>query len=247
MIEKQLVRCIQCNAVALFSSVDRSPEYHKEHGKWVAVEHDDRALFLQRHLNHPHEVLQVLEGSFMSYQDYWEPVKTSYFEATNGREHFVVKKSRKSILDPYRYELIAGRLRLIPGRLTVDKKAIQGELERALSPSLVSSQKIKIFVESLGRTVSRIRPQELKRIAFERKTPVLWSYSLDKRIMETAFRACSNRLARRERDSLACFLRESLDDDLFVATARVQFRIERERPKIAEPERESLISEPSPP
>lgn len=249
MIEKQLIRCTRCNALALFSSMDQSPEYYKSQGKWVVLERDDQALFLQAHRGHRLEPLHVIEDSLISHQDYGEPVGISYFEATNGKQRFVVKRFRKSVFDSQRYELIPGNLRFTPTELHVDGRAIQRELERVFSPFHLTSKKIRHFVKQLESFVSHLTPGELKRSPFESHNPSLWCFTLGKGILEKALKNSSEFLTRRERERLNGFVLNDLQDDLFMAMAKVEFQIdtrqEDKKSTIMESEHRRLISEPS--
>jgi hypothetical protein len=47
------------------------------------------------HHGHRLENLKIIEDSFVSEKAYSEPIKTSFFKATNGKEKFVVKKFRE--------------------------------------------------------------------------------------------------------------------------------------------------------
>jgi hypothetical protein len=58
---------------------------------WVAppesyrtIETDDFQAFLKHHQNHQTEPLEILEDSFVCEKPYSEPMKVSYFKATNG-------------------------------------------------------------------------------------------------------------------------------------------------------------------
>jgi hypothetical protein len=226
VIEKQLVRCTQCNTLTLFSPMDQIPEYQQKRGKWKIQDRDDRASFMQNHRGHQLEELHVIEDSFISHQAYVEPVKTSYFEATNGKQRFVVKKFRKSIFDSQCYELIAGKLRLTPTELRIDSSAIQKELERVFSPSPLSSKKVGYFVKQLEATVSNLSPGDLRRVPFASHNPSVWSCYLDEWVLEKVLNSSSKFLTEEEIRCLDEFVRKNLEDNLFMAVTKVEFQIE---------------------
>ena len=229
MMKKELVRCIQCNAVALFSPLDRSPEYRIDSGTWKVVERDDRQAFMDTHRRHPLERLKVLDDTFISSQNYREPVKTCYFEATNGKERFLLKRFRKSALDPLRYELVPGRLCISPIGLRVDGAAIQKELERAVSGVPLSRQKIGHFVRELEQLVSRTEPGELIRVPYESHHPAVWYYYLDEPLVARALERASRFLARTDVQRMGAFMRQHLTEDPFLAVAQVHFHVENHR------------------
>ncbi len=226
MIEKQLIRCVRCNALALFSSVDRSPEYRWEQGKWKVLERDDQAQFLQAHRGHELEKLRIVKDSFISRQNYLEPVGTSYFEAISGEQCVVVKRSRETILAPQRYELIPGRLRLTPGELRIDGSAIQKAFEREFSCLQLPPDKVNRFVQQLEETVSRLNPEELKRVPFESHNPSLWYFYLDGGVVDRVLEKSMEFLNKREVSGVDEFLRKNLEEPLFMAVAEIDFQIE---------------------
>jgi hypothetical protein len=154
-----------------------------------------------------------------------EPVRTGYFEATNGNRRFVVKKFRKSIFEPMRYEVIPGRLLRTPIELRIDGISIHKELERALAPFKLSSKKIRYFVKHLEEVVSHLDPRDLNRLPFESHNPSLWYFSLHNGIWQRALRS-SKFLNKRDATHLEAFFGQNLEDGLFVATARVEFEVE---------------------
>ncbi|NIO05717.1 MAG: hypothetical protein GTN74_14260 [Proteobacteria bacterium] len=226
MTKKPLTWCVQCNVLALFSPLDQAPEYHNEEGQWKVVERDDQAAFMHAHRRHHLEELYPIEGSFISSQDYAEPTKTSYFEVTNGRQRFVVKRVRKSILDAQRYELIPGKLRLKPSKPRIDCPALQRELAREFARHM-SSAKIDRFVQNLAEAVSYLDPRKLKRAPFESHNPSLWYFILDQRILGRILRSSSQSFTEREVKLLQEFFRRNQEDPGFMAAATVEFQIEK--------------------
>ena len=229
MMTKELVRCIRCNVVVLFSPLDRSPEYWIDSGTWKAVERDDQQAFMEAHRGHPMERLKILDDTFISSQSYREPVKTCYFEATNGKERFLVKRFRKSVLDPLQYVLVPGRLHISPMGLRVDGAAIQKELEQSLSSLHLSRQKIGHFVWELEQLVSRTEPGKLTRVPYESHHPALWYYYLEEPLVAEALERASSFLARTDVERLGAFVRQHLTDDPFLAVAHVHFHVESHR------------------
>jgi hypothetical protein len=234
MIRRRLIHCVRCDALALFSPLDQSPEYVHEQGNWRVIERDDQDLFIKEHQGHPLEELQPVPDSFISYQNYIEPVKTSYFEATNGRKRFVVKESRKNILDPMTYELIPGKIVLKTKELRIDGATIQRELERLLSPSRLSSEKIQLFVEELERIVSDLSPKDCKRVPFESQNPSVWYFNLDRAVWKKALKASSKFLSEEESRLLDATIRSNFDGDMPVVLSQVEIQIKaEENPKDA--------------
>jgi len=227
MIKKQLIWCTQCNALSLFSALDRTPEYRNQKGEWEVKERDDQASFMQAHRRHHLEELHVVANSFMSRQNYAEPVKTSYFEVTNGRQRFVVKKSRKTVLDPQRYEIVPGKLRLTLRKPSIDGFAIQRELERAFSPHQISSRKIHGFIQGLADAVAHLDPRKLKQAPFESPNPSMRYFVLDERILTRVFKSSSMSLTKKEAKLLDEFFQKNLGESFLMPVAEVEFEIQK--------------------
>jgi hypothetical protein len=190
------------------------------------MECDDQEAFMKEHRGHHLEELQSVPGSFVSYQGYIEPVKTGYFEATNGKKRFVVRKFRKSVFDPMTYELIPGSLVLVPQRLQIDRVAIQKELERMLSP--FSTKKIRLFVGELEKIVSGLRPRNCKRLPFESHNPSVWYYNLEGSVWEKTLGASSTFLTLDEGRQLKAAIRGTFDHDTPVAFSQVKITLKAE-------------------
>ena len=110
----QLIRCINCDDIFMRTPFDQWPEYEFDSARPFesirSVERDDFQDFLIHHHGHRLEDLKIIEDSFVSERDYFEPVKICYFKATNGKERFVIKKFRERIDEPLKYEVDHWRL-----------------------------------------------------------------------------------------------------------------------------------------
>ena len=128
----QLIRCTHCDEIFLKTPYDQWPEYEPSSSLSPdpsrSVERDDFKAFLGNHQGHPLEELKIIEESFVSEKAYAEPVKISYFKATNGKEHFVIKKFRDQISEPLRYQLIHGDYFLKCVGIGIQTEAIKAEI-----------------------------------------------------------------------------------------------------------------------
>lgn len=160
---KGLLRCVECNELFQMTDYDSSPEYQvTENGEIHVIPRDERRSFLASHKGHKIERLKVKKGSLVSDQPYMEPIKTTYFQATNGKESFIVKRWRESIDSPMRYELIKGDIVLVNEELGVQVEEIRKQLAYDFKDEPLSEKKIKPFIESLQRIVVRLNPGKLK-------------------------------------------------------------------------------------
>lgn len=228
MIGKRLVRCLQCNAVGLFTKADRGCEYRGRSEKWEVVPRDDRASFMRIHGGHALEDLHIIEDSFISRRNYIEPVKTSYFEATNGKDRFVVKKSRRDVSGPQRYELIQGKLLRRLDKPVIDRTVIRRELERMPRPPGLTSEKIGSLLKEFDETVSGLALEDLERIPFESENPSEWFHSLDERAVATVLERCAAFLDQEEVRFLRRAVLANRQEKPFMVMTRVTFRIQRD-------------------
>ena len=105
----KLIRCIQCNEVMNATEWDSYPEYTWDSGEIKEIEMSDRKAFLQEHKGHDIEEL-IPVSTPVSDKPYTEPIKTCYFEATNGKGTFLIKRWRSTIDNPFAYEIIGVRM-----------------------------------------------------------------------------------------------------------------------------------------
>lgn len=139
-----LIFCTNCDAV-ISTSFSQQPEFSLlPNGKVVSISHDDFAEFLRAHQGHRLGNLTVMRGPW-SHRPFWEPVKEEFFEVTDGRRLFILKRWREKIDEPMQYELLSGSLRYWVERTEVEAKAIKCQLKRE-RPNL-PDEEIDSFVE----------------------------------------------------------------------------------------------------
>jgi hypothetical protein len=81
--------------------------------------------------------------------DYREPVKASYWKATNGKERFVIKGSRQSIREPLKYQLIRGDYQVTCVSLEIQSREIRRQLEIEFRTNPLCQKKIVAFLNLL--------------------------------------------------------------------------------------------------
>jgi len=179
----QLIRCIDCGQLFLKTPFDQFPEYSfptkRSTGSFWATEKDDFQDFLKDHGKHHLEELKVIEDSFTSERDYLEPVKTSYFKATNGEEQFVIKKFREKIGQPLKYQLINGDVSLRCTAIKTQSKEIAKQLEKEFKTRPIPQIKIAAFLRLYRHIAGTIDPGHLERVPEESSKSLEICYKLD--------------------------------------------------------------------
>jgi len=98
----QFLHCIDCGEGFRKTPFDKYPEYEYDSthpSEPVQIKkRDDFQEFLITHHGHQLKYLKIIEDSFISENNYVEPVKTSYFRAINDKkEKFVIKQFREKL------------------------------------------------------------------------------------------------------------------------------------------------------
>jgi hypothetical protein len=236
----QLIHCINCNEIYLRTPFDQTPEYEWEPSNPLRAsqgfEKDDFQDFLRNHRGHQLEDLKIIEDSFVSEKPYSEPVKVSYFKATNGRETFVVKRFRERIDQPLRYQLIKGDYSLRCIDLQVQSETIRKQLEREIKPALTRTQ-VDTFLQFYHHLGKKLDVNRLERVPEDSPAPLEIYYKMDDFALMYLLRNCRNFFKGKTYAEIEGFIQRHKDDGVLLlkATYRVEIleRREPKRPEVA--------------
>jgi hypothetical protein len=171
------------------------------------------------------EEIKIIEDSFVSEKDYIEPVKTSYFKATNGKESFVIKKFRERIDEPLKYELIPGDYSVKCIRLEIQTEAIVKQLRREFEAFPLPQNKITAFLKLYQHIAENIDIQNLERVAEESPNPLEIYYKMDDLSLAYLLRNCRNILNKQEYLDIEPFIQRHKDDGVLLLKATYQIKI----------------------
>ena len=223
------IHCVTCNAVFHKTPYDQVPEHEwgVEDSPDLArtVEKDDYQNFLQDHRGHRLEELQVVEGSFMGTGDYREPVKTSYWKATNGKERFVIKGSRQSIRDPLRYQLIRGDYQVKCISLEIQSQEITKQLEIEFRTNPLSQEKITALLHLLREITLGLDAGHLERVAEESLNPLEIYYRIDDVHAAFLLRKCRKIFNREEFEMIQEFVHHQREDGVLLLRGKHQIQM----------------------
>ncbi len=224
----QLIRCKNCDQIFLKSPFDRCPEYGLDSGdppeNFQRVERDDFKDFLFHHRGHQLENLNIIEDSYVSEKAYSEPVKTSFFKATNGREKFVIKKSRERIDEPLKYELVSGDYCLKCISVVIQPEEIEKQLRRELNPP-PSQDKIDAFLKLMSALAEEVALQDLERIPEACHHPLEVYYRMDDVRVMYLLRNCHHIFEGQEYSAMEEFIRRHKDDGVLLLKAIYKIQI----------------------
>jgi hypothetical protein len=178
---------------------------------------------LAHHQGHQLEHLKIIEDSFVSKKDYSEPVKTSFFKATNGKEKFVIKKFREKIDEPLKYQLIPGDYSLKCTAIEIQSEGISKQLKAELNPPPTQS-KINAFLKLYRTIAENVEIRDLERIPEESQCPLEIYYRLDDISLMYLLRNCRNIFKGQEYAAMEEFIHRHKDDGVLLLRAVYEIR-----------------------
>ncbi len=236
----ELVRCINCDEIFLKTPFDQCPEYQVyPRGtleSFRTIEKDDFQDFLKNHRGHRLEDLKILEDSFVSEREYFEPVKTSYFKATNGKESFVIRKFREKIEEPIKYQIIHGDYFLRCTQIEIQSKEIVKQLKSESKTSALPENKVDDFLNLFQYIAKTIDIKKLERISEESPNPLEIYYKIDDVSLVYLLRNCRNIFKGQEYLNIEEFIHHHKDDGVLLLKAKYEIQIT----KVARSKKEAL-------
>jgi hypothetical protein len=210
------------------SPFDDYPEYRlgseRPPENFQSIERDDFQDFLIHHHGHQLENLKIIEDSYVSEKAYSEPIKTSFFKATNGREKFVIKKFRERIDEPLKYQLVPGDYSLKCIAVEIQTEEICKQLQRELKPP-PSQDKMDAFLRLMGAIVEDIDIKDLERISEESHHPLEVYYKIDDVRVIYLLRNCRNIFKGQEYWAMEEFIHRHKDDGVLLLKATYKIQI----------------------
>jgi hypothetical protein len=220
----KLIRCTECNAIINMTEGDFYPSYAwNNDGELKEIAMDDRKAFRQKHKGHKTEKLTPLTPP-ISDKPYIEPLKTCYFEATNGTERFLIKRWRSKIDEPLAYEIIEGSIAIKNGRVRAQTTAIKKQLQAENNLS-ISERKVNYFIQAVRTEVEQLDPDTLT-ISAEGETPLASYYQLGSTCVERILARCRDTFTQRELNKLRDFINQHNEyDDVMTVISKKEFAI----------------------
>lgn len=230
------IRCIECNKVTHVTDYDCSPQYQCDEKLEEVIEKpvDDMRNFMVQHGHHKIEELSRIEDSFISEGAYVEPLKVSYFEATNGKERFVIKKWRDDINDPLQYELISGYIKTTIS-LEVQLNEIRKQLHDEIKHPSITETKIERFIQTIEKVASQFSAGDKIEITAETDTPLISYCKMDTDFTREILRLSEKIFSAEELKEIEQFIyRNNNDNEPMTLLLKRAFTIEEENSKLIE-------------
>jgi hypothetical protein len=231
----QLIRCKNCDEIFMETPFDQYPEYEQGSGcsdeNFRSIPRDDFQDFLIHHHGHQLENLKILEDTWVSEKPYSEPIKISFFKATNGKDKFVIKKFRESIDEPLKYQLIFGNYSLKCTALEIQSEEISKQLKRELKPP-PSQNKIDAFLKLVRHAFEGIDLNDCERVPEESHHPLEVYYKIDDIRLMVLLRNCRNIFKGKEYSAMEEFIHRHKEDGVLLLKATYKIQLtEMTRPR----------------
>jgi len=217
MIEK-LMRCTKCDQViphpASFGDFEKSSLLPGV--EWSSADLERQKEFLRCHGAHPVEELRVNADTYISDKPSDEAMKVSYFEASNGQQSFLIRRTKSGLDQPALYELIPGKLLVSNVSLNIQEEALRKQMAVRNGFAPLTEEMIQKFIRAFRDEVETIGPEMLAEeveLAEEGETPLL-SYGIFKDARwENVLRRCARDFEKADLNKVKKFIDENSQPD----------------------------------
>jgi hypothetical protein len=211
---KKLILCKQCYQVIplLEDIVDFGDSSLLFGVEWSSEDMDKQKEFYLCHGNHNLEELIVDSKTFVSDKPSYEPVKTSYFEAGNGQEKLLIRRTRERLNQPAQYEIVPGQLQISNISANIQDNELRKEISGRDGYLSLPEEKVEKFIRALTEEVENISPEKLTEemeVTQEGETPLL-AYGILKEVhWKNVLRKCQNDFQKNDLTYIKKFIRKN--------------------------------------
>jgi hypothetical protein len=153
----KFIHCRNCGAVHHVTVFDKAPNYFVVAGATREKPADDWRVFMNRHAGHGLEALKALGELYFPAGSAADPMAVGYLKVTNGHREYLLRRSRRSVGEPLRFECIEARFGEPVVALEIQEREIRKELKlrfRWDSGQALSDAQIDLFI-ALWRDAAR--------------------------------------------------------------------------------------------
>jgi len=211
---KRLIRCSRCNQVIpLFGNFGDFGEASMLPGvEWSSEDLEIQREFFRCLREHPTEELIVDYDTYVSDKPCYESTKVSYFEASNGKQRFLIRRTKEGLGQPAVYELIPGQLHISNVSLLIQESDLRKQIYSWTRFSPFTEDQIQKFIRAFQEEVQIIPPEKFEEeveIALEGETPLLAYASLKEARWENVLRRCQKDFQEADLVKIEQFIREN--------------------------------------
>jgi hypothetical protein len=215
MMENVILRCLQCNELFCPTRYDSYPSYNPNGDNDLSKErkHDDLGDFKNHHNEHKTEELQIIKGSFCSHYEYWEPIREDYLQVTDGSEIYTVRRWRKDINEPIKYQIVNFDIIFDKPVLGVQSDDLEKQMIADADRFKFKKTNIKKFIKLFKAFVSRLELDNVIECGFSVDDPMTSYAKLKDEIGEAFLNHCQNKFSETDINSLRMFISENSEYD----------------------------------
>ena len=235
------MRCVECNQVAHLTPFEEAPSYtyDREAGDFIENNGAEAPSFTDLHRHHTLEELFIIKDSFISEGRYGEPLKVSYFEASNGKERFVIRGSRMDITRPIAYELIPGYIET-SFRREVQGREVRRQIDEEIKDPPLAEDKVDLFIRVVEQVAAQFPLKDRLEITAETDTPLISHCRLGAGEIREILHLCRGVFDGEELKRLERFIHnnDSYNEPMTLLLKRT-FRIKRAQGRLRDGKREA--------
>jgi hypothetical protein len=209
MDNDRYIWCRNCDAIYHVTDFDRAPIYTRSDDVIHARPVDDRRDFMREHAGHRLEAMRATGASHSEDKAPFDPMAARYIELSDGQQKLLVRRSRASIQDPFRYEVVDGRLVEVGTTLEVQDLAIRKEMKLHFSwePSTpLDDAKIDLFLGLFRDSLRELDPTRLRVTESCYEDENVSYGELDTALIDRLFRKCHGLFSAGELESIRRFV-----------------------------------------
>jgi hypothetical protein len=192
MDDGKYIWCRNCGAIHHVSVFDRYPTYQIVSGEVHETATNDWQEFMRRHAGH------MLEPLTATGRDYFpgrpsDPMTAAYIETSNGRETLLLCRSRLSIEEAFRYEIVKGRLVEKGFGVEIQENAIRKEMKLHFSwapAAPLEDERIDFFIALFRDITSELYPEDFPAAEFSIVDDDVSYSPLDRSIVDALMTRC---------------------------------------------------------
>ena len=236
MVNDRYIWCRNCGAIHHVTPFDRAPMYALNGGEVVETPANDWREFMARHNGHRLESLTATGSDYYPSGSAADPMSVRYFEVSNGSDTLLLRRTRVSIKEPFRYAIVDGRLIERAASLGVQEEAIRKEMKLHFSwapGAPLHDEKIDQFVDLFREVVNELDPDRVGAAEYSCMDENVAYCELDAETVDALMTKCRTYFRPAEIESLRRFVdahRESDDVMAVVKRRAVEVEMRSEHP-----------------
>jgi hypothetical protein len=229
MVSDKFIWCRNCDAVHHVTSYDRAPQYVYIDGEVDEISGDDWRAFMKQHEGHRLEPLKA-SGEKYSQGSMSDPMAVAYIEVTNGRDHLLLRQSRKNIAESLSFEVTRGRLVDQGSTVCIQDSEIKKEMKCHFKwdADEFEDQKIDLFLQLFRDVVTGVEPESIEVAGFSSEDDNVTFGLLPDNVVQSLIAKCAPYFQPGELDDLRRFIDSHREPcDVLALVMRRQLKVEQ--------------------